>query len=224
MRILIVEDDVRIARSLAEHLRRQRHVVDVVGDGASGLEFAENAAYELLLIDIMLPKLDGLTLCSTLRARRFATPVMMLTARDTVQDKVDALDAGADDYLTKPFDLSELSARIRALGRRGALARPPLLRHGCLTLDQAAKRIYVGESILKCTPTEFAILETMMRSPRQIFSREMLLERVSPLGSETADVAIKVHIANLRRKLRAAGCKAPVIETMYGNGYRLADV
>jgi two-component system, OmpR family, response regulator QseB len=224
MRILIVEDDVRIARSLAEHLRRQRHVVDVVGDGASGLDFAENAAYELLLIDVMLPRLDGLTLCSTLRARRFTTPVMMLTARDTVQDKVAALDAGADDYLTKPFDLSELSARIRALGRRGALTRPVLLRHGSLTLDHAAKRIYVGDSILKCTPTEFAILETMMRSPRQIFSREMLLERVTPLGSETADLAIKVHIANLRRKLRAAGCTATVIETMYGNGYRLADI
>jgi DNA-binding response OmpR family regulator len=224
MRILIVEDDARIAYSVAEYLRRQRHVVDIVHDGASGLEFASGLAYEVLLVDVALPKLDGLALCARLRAQQSLTPVMMLTARDTVQDKVDALDAGADDYLTKPFDLEELAARIRALGRRGAVARPPVLRHGPLTLDRAGMRVEVAGRGLACTPTEFAILETLLRNPRQIFTREMLIELVSPLGSETADGAIKTHIANLRQKLRASGCKQRIIETLYGSGYRLADL
>jgi two-component system response regulator QseB len=224
MRILIVEDDARIARSVAQHLRHQRHVVDAVYDGSTGLEFASNFAYELLVLDVMLPKLDGLTLCSRLRAQGLMTPVLMLTARDTVEDKVDALDAGADDYLTKPFDLAELAARVRALGRRRGDAQPPVMRHGPLELDPAGMRVHVSGQILPCTRTEFAILETLLRSPRQVFSREMLLERVAPLGSETADVAIKIHIANLRRKIRAAGCQQHIIETFYGNGYRLADL
>jgi two-component system response regulator QseB len=224
MRILIVEDDARIADSVAGYLRLQHHVVDIVYDGTSGFEYASNLPYELLLIDVMLPKLDGLALCSRLRAQELATPVLMLTARDTVQDKVDALDAGADDYLTKPFELAEVGARIRALGRRAAAARPPVLRHGPLALDRAGMRVEIADRPVACTPTEFAILEILLRSPRQIFSREMLLERVSPLGSETADVAIKTHVANLRRKIRAAGCKQEMIETLYGSGYRLADL
>jgi two-component system response regulator QseB len=224
VRILVVEDDQRLARSVAEHLRRQHHVVDIMHDGASGFDFARTVAYEVLLLDVLLPKMDGLTLCARLREEGVATPVLMLTARDTVQDKVDALDAGADDYLTKPFNLAELGARVRALGRRGAVTRAPVLRYGPLEVDQAAMRVCVDGRALSCTPTELAILETLLRSPRRVFSSEMLLERVSPLGRETANNSIKTHVANLRRKIREAGCKKPMIETLYGSGYRLADL
>lgn len=224
MRILVVEDDQRIARSVAAHLGRERHVVDVVNDGASGLEFASSDAYEVLLVDVLLPKMDGLTLCSRLRAEGVTTPVLMLTARDAVQDKVDALDAGADDYLTKPFDLAELGARVRALGRRGAITRTPVLSYGPIEIDQAAMQVRVEGRPLTCTPTELAILETLLRSPRRVFSSDMLLERVSPLGRDTANTSIKTHVANLRRKIRAAGCKKSMIETLYGSGYRLADL
>jgi DNA-binding response OmpR family regulator len=224
MRILLVEDDQLIARSIAEYLRRQNHAVDVVHDGSAGYEFAKDFPYELLLVDVMLPNLDGLTLCSRLRAEHLTTPVMMLTARDTVQDKVDALDAGADDYVTKPFDPAELAARIRALGRRGALERAPILRYGPLELDVAGKRVSAAGRPVICTPTEFAILEALLRSPRQVFSREMLLERVTSLGCDSGDNSIKTHVANVRRKIRAAGVRQPMIETLYGSGYRLADL
>jgi two-component system, OmpR family, response regulator QseB len=223
MRILIVEDDPRIALSVAEYLRRQRHVVDTVHDGATALEYARRVAYDLLLVDVALPKLDGLSLCVKIRAEKSTTPIMMLTARDAVQSKIDALDAGADDYLTKPFDLGELAARIRALGRRGAAVRASVLSHGSLSLDTATRGVQIASRPVQCTPTEFAILETLLRSPRQVFTREMLLERVRALDSDTADVAIKVHVANLRRKLSAAGAKKPVIQTLHGIGYRLAE-
>ncbi|HYL26702.1 MAG TPA: response regulator transcription factor [Candidatus Nitrosotalea sp.] len=224
MRILIVEDDARIARSVAEHLRRQHNVVEVAYDGRSGLQLATTSHYDLLLIDINIPEPNGLTICTTLRAQHSTAPVVMLTARDAIDDKVRALDAGADDYLTKPFDLAELSARIRAVARRGAPGRPPVLRFGPLEIDRAAMRVCVGERRVSCTPTEFTILETLLRSPRQVFSREMLIERVAPLGGDAANDSIKTHIANLRRKVRAAGYGGPVIETLYGSGYRLADL
>jgi DNA-binding response OmpR family regulator len=223
MRVLVVEDDPRISQPVADFLRRQRHVVDTVSDGETAFDLAQNVVYELLLIDIGLPKLDGLSLCAKLRENRTTSPIMMLTARDAVQDKVDALDAGADDYLTKPFELAELGARVRALGRRANAERKSALRYGAFTLDRARMRVEVCGRELDCTRTEFAILETMLRSPRQVFSREMLLERVSPLGSDTGEDAIKTHVGNLRRKIRAAGHAEPAIETLYGYGYRLAD-
>lgn len=223
MRILVVEDDLRISQPVAEFLRRERHVVDVLGDGDAAFELARDAGYDLLLVDVGLPGLDGIALCAKLRKHRTASPIMMLTARDAVHDKVDALDAGADDYLTKPFDLCELGARVRALGRRANSERGAIFRHGPLALDRSRMRVLVDDTILTCTRTEFAILETMLRSPKQVFSREMLLDRVAPLGSETSDDSIKTHVANLRRKIRAAGYTKPAIETLHGYGYRLAD-
>ena len=224
MRVLIVEDDGRIARSVAEHLSRQRYVVDTAADGATAFAYATELPYEVLIADVMLPKMDGLMLCARLREAGVATPVLMLTARDTVQNKVDALDAGADDYLTKPFDLAELAARVRALARRGGSGRTSVFRYGPIEFDQASMRVSVEGRALSCTPTELAILEALLRWPRRVFSTDMLLERVCPLGRDAANGSIKTHVANLRRKIRAAGFKRPIIETLYGCGYRLADL
>lgn len=224
MRILIVEDDSRIAESVAEHLRKQHHVVEIRNDGRSGLEFARMGVYDLVLLDVMLPGLDGLSLCRRMRELQSTAPVMMLTARDTIDDKVAALDAGADDYLAKPFSLAELSARVRALGRRGPEFRQPVLCRGALELDRQAMRVKYAGRDLCLTPTEFAILETLLRSPRQVFSREMLLDKIAPFDSNTGDESIKMHVANLRRKIREAGCSQNPIEALYRNGYRLADL
>jgi two-component system response regulator QseB len=224
VRVLVVEDDARIATSVAEYLRKQRHVVEIAHEGFAALEFALSGVYDIVLLDVLLPGLDGLTICRRLREARDTTPVMMLTARDTIADKVEALDAGADDYLSKPFDPNELAARIRALGRRGHAALFPVLRHGALELDSQRMNVrYAGRSVT-LTATEFAILETLMRSPLRVFSHAMLLEKVSPFDGRGSNDAVKVHVGNLRRKLGCAGDNANPIETVYGNGYRLADV
>jgi len=223
MRILIVEDDARIAEPVAADLRRRQHVVDVAGDGRDGLAFAQAGVYDLLLLDIMLPGIDGLAICRRLRDEGHQAMIMMLTARDTIEDKVSALDAGADDYLTKPFDLEELAARVRAVARRSRAAQPMLFEHGKLHVDLQLARAAYADRPLHLTRTEFAILETLMRNSQQIFTREMLQEKVTSFESDAGPQAIKTHIANLRRKMRAAGCPYDPIENVYGVGYRLAD-
>ena len=224
MRILLVEDDSRIADPVADDLRRRGHVVDVATEGRSGLAYAETGVYDLLLLDIMLPGMDGLAICRRLRAEGRQAMIVMLTARDAIEDKVSALDAGADDYLAKPFDLEELAARVRAVARRAREARPMLFEYGKLRVDLRSARATYDERPLPLTRTEFAILETLSRNSKQIFTREMLQERVTTFESEAAPQAIKTHVANLRRKLRAAGCVRDPIENVYGLGYRLADV
>lgn len=223
MRILIVEDDERIAGPVADDLRRQRHVVDVAGDGRNGLDFARSGAYDLMLLDIMVPGTDGLSICRRLREAGEHAMIVMITARDAIEDKVAALDAGADDYLVKPFDLAELSARVRAVSRRSREARPMLLHHGALVLDQRAARVTYSDTTVPLTRTEYAILETLMRNTRQIFTRAMLHERVTTFETSGGPESIKTHVANLRRRLREAGCPHDPIETVYGSGYRLAD-
>jgi DNA-binding response OmpR family regulator len=219
---LIVEDDRRIAEPVAEDLRRQHHVVDVAEDGQLGLDYALAGSYDLILLDIMLPGLDGFSLCRKLRALGEQTMILMVTARDAIEDKVGALDAGADDYVVKPFDLAELSARVRAVGRRtrdGA----PVLQRGPLTLDPGAARVTFDGQPIALTKTEYAILETLMRNAQQIFTRSMLQDKVTTFDNESGPESIKTHVANLRRKLRAAGCKDPV-QTVYGSGYRLSEL
>jgi DNA-binding response OmpR family regulator len=223
VRILIVEDDDRIAGPVADDLRRQRHVVDVADDGRTGLDFARSGAYDLMLLDILVPGTDGLTICRRLREGGEHAMIVMITARDGVEDKVAALDAGADDYLVKPFDLAELSARVRAVSRRSRETRPPLLQHGELALDQRAARVTYSGRTVPLTRTEYAILETLMRNSRQIFTRAMLHERVTTFETGGGPESIKTHVANLRRRLREAGCPHDPIETVYGSGYRLAD-
>jgi DNA-binding response OmpR family regulator len=222
VRILIVEDDRRIAEPVAEDLRRQQHVVDVAEDGQGGLDYALTGSYDLMLLDLMLPGLDGLSLCRKLRAIGEQAMILIVTARDAIEDKVAALDAGADDYVVKPFDLAELSARVRAVGRRTRDPNP-LLRRGSLTLDPGAARVTFDGRPIALTKTEYAILETLMRNSQQIFSRAMLQDKVTTFDNESGPESIKTHVANLRRKLRAAGCKDPV-QTVYGSGYRLAEL
>jgi DNA-binding response OmpR family regulator len=223
MRILIVEDDHRIAEPLAEDLRRQRHVVDVSADGAAGLAFAETSVYDVVLLDVMLPGIDGIEICRRLRSARSEAFVLMLTARDTVADTVAALDSGADDYVVKPFSLDELAARIRAVSRRAGSLRTELVRRGALAIDTQALQARFGASALELTRTEYTILETLMRNATQVFSRTMLADRVRDFSSDTSVETIKSHIANLRKKIRRAGCAGDPIVTVYGAGYRLAD-
>jgi two-component system response regulator QseB len=221
VRILIVEDDPRIAEPVEEDLRRQHHVVDVTKDGLQGFDYAAAGSYDLILLDIALPGLDGVSLCRKLRALDEQAMILMVTARDSIEDKVVALDAGADDYVVKPFDLAELAARVRAIGRRTRNPRP-VLNHGLLSLDPSTTRVTCDGRAVALTRTEYAILETLMRNTRQIFTRAMLQEKVTTFENESGPESIKTHIANLRRKVLASGGKDPV-QTIYGLGYRLGE-
>jgi DNA-binding response OmpR family regulator len=224
VRILIVEDDPRIRQSLADDLRRQNHAVDIASDGLVGLDFARTQVHDVILLDIVLPGLDGVEVCRRLRAESSTALILMITARDATSYKVGALDGGADDYLVKPFELDELSARIRALSRRPRTLQRPVLEHGGLQLDPGrATASYEGKPVA-LTPTEFAILEALMRSPLQIFSRNMLRNKVTTFDDGSEHDSIKTHITNIRRKLRAAGSDRDPIENVYGTGYRLADL
>ena len=221
MKILLVEDDSRIAKPLAEDLRCQHHVVDLAVDGLQAWNHAQAAAYDLILLDLMLPRLDGITLCKRLRVSGCRALILMLTARDTTTDKVIGLDAGADDYLVKPFELEELSARIRALSRRGAVAPQAVLQHGPIQLDLNAHLVTYAGAELSLTPKEYMLLECFLKAPAQVFTRAALLDRLWEFDQAAGEETIKTHITNLRRKLKVAGCEAELIETIYGIGYRL---
>jgi two-component system, OmpR family, response regulator QseB len=224
MRLLIVEDDPRIRTSLADDLRRQHHAVDAVEDGLSALDYARTGVHDVILLDILLPGLDGLELCRRLRAERSKAIILMITARDDVSDKVAALDAGADDYLVKPFYLDELAARIRAISRRQSAQREPVLEHGEIRLDPSNRLVTYDGALIPLTGTEYAILETLMRSPMQIFSRGMLRDKLASFDDDADHDSVKQHITNIRRKFRLAGGTRDPIENVYGMGYRLADV
>lgn len=222
MRILIVEDDERTYEPVTSDLRRQLYAVEVATDGWTALEYAQANVYDVIVLDIMLPGIDGFEICRRLRAARVDAMILMLTAKDTVQDKVRALDAGADDYLVKPFDLEELSARMRALCRRASEERKPVIEHGPLKLDPQRRSVTFKGKAIALTLTEYGILEMLMRNPSQIFSRSLLLDKIATFGSNSGDSAIKTHITNVRRKVRAAGANRDPIVNVYGAGYRLA--
>jgi two-component system, OmpR family, response regulator QseB len=222
MRILLIEDDDRIAKPLAEDLRHQNYVVDWANDGIKGWDSAQATFYDLILLDLMLPRLDGISLCKRLRSTGCRSYVLMLTARDTTSDKVIGLDAGADDYLVKPFELEELTARIRALSRRNPVAQHNGWQYGKLALDPAAHSISYAGQALALTPKEYLILECFLKKPTQVFSRSMLMEKIWELEQISGEDTIKTHITNLRRKLKAAGSSKELIETVYGVGYRLS--
>ncbi|QDL12632.1 DNA-binding response regulator (plasmid) [Brasilonema octagenarum UFV-E1] len=223
MRILIVEDDDRIAKPLAEYLRRQHHIVDITNDGLEGWEWSKSGLYEIILLDLMLPKLDGITLCQRLRAASSNALILMLTARDTTGDKIIGLDAGADDYLIKPFDLKELAARIRALARRSQEIRPPILIHGEMQLNPATQQVTYAGNTLSLTPKEYMILEYFLRNPNQVLTRSAILDKLWEFDKSSGEQTIKTHITNLRNKLRAAGSSEDFIESIYGIGYRLCQ-
>lgn len=221
MRILLVEDDISLAETLAEALTDQRYVVDVVADGEAGWNQAKALDYDLLLLDVMLPELDGISLCHRLRSQGYSMPVLILTARDTVSDKITGLDAGADDYVVKPVDLQELFARVRALLRRGGVASPPVLQWGELRLDPSTYEVSYGQTPIHLTPKEYALLELLLRNGRRVLSRSVIIEHVWSLESPPEEHTVKVHIRGLRQKLKAVGAAEDLIETVHGMGYRL---
>lgn len=223
MRILLVEDDERITDALAEDLTDQHYAIDVAYDGEEGWQLATAFTYDLILLDIMLPKMDGITICQKLRSQGCSTPVLMLTARDTINDRVVGLDAGADDYLIKPFDLQELSARIRALLRRGNSTSPPVLGWGKLKLDPSTCEVFYEERLLPLSPKEYSLLEFFLRSGRRVFSRAQILEHLWPFERLPEEATVKAHIRGLRQKLEAVGAPSDLIETVYGLGYRLKE-
>lgn len=221
MKILLVEDDPRIAQAVAEALTDQRYVVELATDGELGLAFAESQAFDLIILDVMLPRLDGITLCRKLRNLGLTTPIIMLTARDTSADKVLGLDVGADDYVVKPFDLPEFLARIRALLRRGTVAPSSLLEWEKLTLNPDTYEVVYDGVSLALTPKEYSLLELLLRHGSRVLSRSTILEQVWAYDDMPAEETIKVHVRSLRQKLKVAGAEDRFIENVYGLGYRL---
>lgn len=221
MRILLIEDDRKAARLLARGLQEEGFVVDVVHTAEEGDEEAFVTAYDLIVLDWMLPGKDGLTLCRDLRQRGCKTPVLMLTARDALGDRVAGLNTGADDYLTKPFAFDELLARVRALLRRSEIMRPVVLAVADLSLDPQSQRVMRGGLALDLTHKEFAILQILMRHAGEVVSRSRLAEQVWKDDLIAIDNLIDVHIGNLRRKVDAPPA-APLIHTVRGRGFRLA--
>ncbi|MFI0982333.1 response regulator transcription factor [Streptomyces sp. NPDC021093] len=217
MRLLIVEDEKRLAVSLARGLTAEGFAVDVVHDGLEGLHRASETAYDLLVLDIMLPGMNGYRVCATLRAAGNDVPILMLTAKDGEYDEAEGLDTGADDYLTKPFSYVVLLARIRALlRRRGSAGQSPTLTVGALTLDTAARRVHCGGDEVNLTAKEFAVLEQLALRPGAVVSKAEMLEHVWDFAYDGDPNIVEVYISTLRRKLGAER-----IQTVRGAGYRL---
>ena len=224
MRILLVEDDLRLAETLAEALSDQLYTVDIAANGLLAWDYVKNLDYDLVLLDVMLPGLDGITLCQQLRSQGYLMPILMITARDTVSDKITGLDAGADDYIVKPVDLGELFARIRALLRRGGTTSQPILEWGAIKLDPSTYEVSYANKNLSLTRKEYSILELLIRNGRRVLSRSVIIDHIWKLESPPEEETVKVHIRSLRQKLRAVGAPDDFIETLHGVGYRLAIV
>jgi two-component system OmpR family response regulator len=216
MRILLVDDDPKLSRALAKGLRAHAYAVDVAADSDAALLRTAVYDYDVVLLDVMLPGQDGFAVCRALRKRGVAAPVLMLTARDAVGDRIRGLDAGADDYLPKPFDFGELLARIRALLRRAPAERDPELRAGVLVVDPASHAVTLDGRAIELTAREFAVLEYLIRHPGEVVSRTELLEHVWDENFDGSTNVVDVYVGYLRRKLRA-----PLIETVRGVGFRL---
>jgi two-component system, OmpR family, response regulator len=222
MRLLIVEDHEKLARLIGRGLRKEGMAADVVTRGEDALYRAQATEYDAIILDLMLPGLDGLEVCRRLRATGVWAPILILTARDDVRDRVAGLDGGADDYLTKPFSYAELLARLRALVRRGPVERPTELRVGDLRLDPASRRVWRGETEIDLSAKEFAILETFMRQPGQVLSRFELLEHAWDYEYENRSNVVDSYLRYLRQKIdRPFGVKS--LETVRGAGYRLRE-
>jgi two-component system, OmpR family, response regulator len=218
--VLVVDDDAKMAAAIRRGLRFEGLVVDVAGEGQAALRMAGVTDYDAIVLDVMMPGLDGFETCRRLRANGVWVPVLMLTARHAVEDRVRGLDGGADDYLTKPFSLAELLARLRALARRGPLERPTVIEVGELRLDPATREVWRGKEAIALSAREFALLETLMRRPGQVLTQLQLLESAWDLGYEQRSNVVEVYVRYLREKIdRPFGVKS--IETVRGVGYRL---
>jgi DNA-binding response OmpR family regulator len=221
MRVLVIEDEVRLAENIAAALREgPGFAVDCAEDGETGAQLASFRCYDLIVLDLMLPGLDGASVLARLRSRKDQTPILVLTARSEVQSKIRLLNAGADDYLSKPFDLGELLARVKALIRRGKGVAHPTLRAGRLLLNTLEQTVTVDDVALSLSPMEYRVLEYLMHRPRVIVSKQELLEHLYDYNWEHHSNVIEVHLSNLRKKIGGAE-ESPMIETMRGRGYRL---
>jgi two-component system, OmpR family, response regulator len=223
MRVLVVEDEVKLAGLIRRGLREEGLLADVAIKGEDALWMAESTGYDVVVLDVMLPGMDGFETCRRLRGDGVRTPILMLTARDAVEDRIAGLDTGADDYLTKPFDFGELLARLRALARRGPAERGPVLRVGDLELDPASRRVRRGDTDIELSTKEFQLLEVFMRNPGAVLSRFQLLEGAWDTEYEHRSNVIDVYVRYLREKIdRPFGVET--IETVRGAGYRLIDL
>lgn len=216
MRVLVVEDEVRQAAALKRGLEAEGFAVDVASNGTDGLWLATEQPYDAIVLDVMLPGLNGFKVCAELRAKQIWTPVLMLTAKDGELDEAEALDTGADDFLSKPFSYVVLVARLRALLRRGATTRPPVLRSGGIDLDVAARTCSVHGEPVELTPREFSVVEYLMRREGEVVPKSEILEHVWDFAFDGGDNVVEVHVSALRRKLGSAA-----IETVRGAGYRM---
>ena len=222
MRILVVEDELKMASLLRRGLVEEGHAADVARTGDDALWMARAVEYDAIVLDLMLPGVDGIEVCRQLRESDVWSPVLMLTARDAVEDRVAGLDAGADDYLPKPFSFAEVLARLRALARRGSAERPTVLQVDDLRLDPATRQVWRGKAKINLSAKEFALLETFMRRPGEVLSRYQLLEHAWDYGYENRSNVIDVYVRYLRDKIdRPFDRKS--IETVRGLGYRLRD-
>jgi two-component system, OmpR family, response regulator len=220
VRILVVEDDVKMAAAIRRGLRFEGIVVDLAEAGEEAIRLVGATDYDAVLLDVMLPDIDGFETCRRLRSQGVWVPILMLTARDAVEDRVHGLDTGADDYLTKPFSLAELLARLRALARRGPVERPTVLEVGDLRLDPATHEVWRGDDEIELSAREFALLETFMRRPGQVLTQLQLLEAAWDLGYEQRSNVVEVYVRYLREKIdRPFGLRS--LETVRGAGYRL---
>lgn len=224
MRILLVEDDAHLAETLAEALSDQHYVVDIAPDGESGWHQVKMLDYDLMVLDVMLPELDGISLCHRVRSHGYRLPILMLTACDTLTDEVNGLDAGADDYVIKPVDLQKLFARIRALLRRNSPTISPILTWGELQLNPSTYEVSYEQISVHLTPKEYALLELLLRNGRRVLSRNVMIEHAWSLESSPEEHAVKVHIRGLRQKLKSAGAPEDLIETVHSRGYRLKQL
>ena len=221
MRILVVEDERKVAGFIRQGLQEEGHAVEIAADGAAALELLEEApAYDLVILDLMLPKRDGFEVLKTLRQQRSQTPVFVLTARDSVSDKVRGLDLGADDYLTKPFAFDEFLARVRALLRRGAGQRAPVFKLDDLSLDPATRQVTRGTRRISLTAREYALLEYFLRNIGRVLTRPMIAQHVWGLDFDTESNIIDVYVGYLRRKIDGEG-ERRLLHTMRGAGYML---
>ncbi|MGG6298202.1 response regulator [Leptolyngbya sp. AN02str] len=220
MRILLIDDDELLTQRLYDFLTSQSYAVDIAQDGEAGWDYTQAASYDLIVLDITLPKLDGVRLCRRLRQNNYSSPILLLTAKGESSDKVVGLDAGADDYLVKPCTLEELSARIRALLRRPKTAATPVLEWDGLSMDLSTCEVSYQGQVLPLSPKEYSLLELFLRNPQRVFSSSTILEHLWGFGDAPGEETIRTHIKRLRRKLKSVGIET-MIDTVYGMGYRL---
>lgn len=221
MRVLLVEDDEVISERLKRALEKEGYTADLAHDGQIGLELAKLSEYSVIVLDVMMPKRDGWSVCQALRDSKNTTPILMLTAKDAVEDRVKGLDLGADDYLVKPFSLKEFLARIRALSRRTKLEKSSVIHLADLEIDANAKTVYRNGVPIKLTKREFTLLEALARNRRRILSREFIIEQIWN-DEDSVSNTVNFHVTSLRKKIDE-GRERSLIETVHGFGYRIAE-